>query len=246
VCGRIKAQLLEEFNLHTIIRLPNGVFAPYTSIPTNLLFFDRSGPTKDIWYYEQPLPEGRKNYTKTQPMQFEEFAPCLEWWKKRAENGQAWKVKAQDVLKYDEKGALLSVNRGAHGTSRRHPNLAMNPTLDDSIGIQLYERMVLIRKAEEKLGRLFAEGSIPGFVHLSIGQEAVLEGRETDGARAVGRQRRGLDDLRRRRDRNDGSGARHRGQRGRGDGDDTTESNEFCTEPGHVPPLSVRADANSL
>ena len=75
VCARIKEELLKEFNLHTIVRLPNGVFAPYTSIPTNLLFFDRSGPTKEVWYYEHPLPEGRKNYTKTQPIQFEEFAP---------------------------------------------------------------------------------------------------------------------------------------------------------------------------
>ena len=64
VCARIKEELLKEFNLHTIVRLPNGVFAPYTSIPTNLLFFDRSGPTREVWYYEQPLPEGRKNYTK--------------------------------------------------------------------------------------------------------------------------------------------------------------------------------------
>ena len=79
----IKEELLKEFNLHTIVRLPNGVFAPYTSIPTNLLFFDRSGPTKEIWYYELPLPEGRKNYTKTKPMQFEEFADCLAWWKER-------------------------------------------------------------------------------------------------------------------------------------------------------------------
>ncbi|MGA2260647.1 MAG: class I SAM-dependent DNA methyltransferase [Acidobacteriota bacterium] len=110
VCARIKEELLKDFNLHTIVRLPNGVFAPYTSIPTNLLFFDRSGPTKDIWFYEQPLPEGRKNYTKTQPMQFEEFAPCLEWWNKRKESGSTWKVKAQDVLKYDEKGNLVSVN----------------------------------------------------------------------------------------------------------------------------------------
>ena len=95
VCARIKEELLKEFNLHTIVRLPNGVFAPYTSIPTNLLFFDRSGPTKEIWYYEQPLPEGRKNYTKTQPLQFEEFAPCLEWWNKREANERAWKVQAE-------------------------------------------------------------------------------------------------------------------------------------------------------
>lgn len=98
VCARIKEELLKEFNLHTIVRLPNGVFAPYASIPTNLLFFDRSGPTKNVWYYEQPLPEGRKNYTKTMPLQFEEFAPCLAWWKKRKENDQAWKVPAAEIL----------------------------------------------------------------------------------------------------------------------------------------------------
>ena len=78
VCARIKEELLKEFNLHTIVRLPDGVFAPYTGIPTNILFFDRSGPTKDVWYYEQPLPEGRKNYTKTQPMQFDEFKDCMD------------------------------------------------------------------------------------------------------------------------------------------------------------------------
>lgn len=110
VCARIKEDLLKEFNLHTIVRLPNGVFAPYTAIPTNLLFFDRSGPTKDIWYYEQPLPEGRKTYTKTQPMRFEEFEECLNWWKKREENDRAWKVEAADLLKCDDQGALLSVN----------------------------------------------------------------------------------------------------------------------------------------
>jgi type I restriction enzyme M protein len=98
VCARIKEELLKDFNLHTIVRLPNGVFAPYTSIPTNLLFFDRSGPTKEVWYYEHPLPEGRKNYTKTRPLQFEEFAPCIAWWKKREENDRAWKVPAADIL----------------------------------------------------------------------------------------------------------------------------------------------------
>jgi type I restriction enzyme M protein len=98
VCARIKEELLKEFNLHTIVRLPNGVFAPYTSIPTNLLFFDRSGVTKDIWYYEHPLPEGRKTYTKTQPIQFEEFSDCVAWWKDRKETDRAWKVAAADVL----------------------------------------------------------------------------------------------------------------------------------------------------
>ena len=99
VAARIKEELLKEFNLHTIVRLPNGVFAPYTSIPTNLLFFDRSGPTKEVWYYELPLPEGRKNYTKTKPMQFEEFADCLAWWKERAEGERAWRVPAEQIAK---------------------------------------------------------------------------------------------------------------------------------------------------
>jgi type I restriction enzyme M protein len=98
VCARIKEELLKEFNLHTVVRLPNGVFAPYTSIPTNILFFDRSGPTKEVWYYEHPLPEGRKNYTKTQPMQFDEFKGCMAWWGKREENDQAWKVSVKELL----------------------------------------------------------------------------------------------------------------------------------------------------
>jgi type I restriction enzyme M protein len=98
VCARIKEELLKEFNLHTIVRLPNGVFAPYTAIPTNLLFFDRSGRTEEVWYYEHPLPEGRKNYTKTGPIQFEEFTPCIKWWNKREETERAWKVPAGDLL----------------------------------------------------------------------------------------------------------------------------------------------------
>lgn len=98
VCARIKKELLEDFNLHTIVRLPNGVFSPYTGIPTNLLFFERGGPTKEIWYYEIPMPEGRKQYNKTQPMQFEEFAPVIGWWKDRKENAQAWKVPAAKVI----------------------------------------------------------------------------------------------------------------------------------------------------
>jgi len=98
ICARIKEELLKEFNLHTIVRLPTGVFAPYTGIATNVLFFDRSGPTEDVWYYEQPLPEGRKNYTKTQPLQFDEFANCMSWWGKRNEDNRAWKVPARDLL----------------------------------------------------------------------------------------------------------------------------------------------------
>lgn len=112
VCARIKEELLKDFNLHTIVRLPNGVFAPYTPIPTNLLFFDRSGPTKEIWYYELPLPEGRKSYSKTKPLQFDDFPDCIKWFqaKRRKENDHAWRVSVADVLTYDESGTLVACN----------------------------------------------------------------------------------------------------------------------------------------
>jgi hypothetical protein len=92
IAARVKEDLLLNYNLHTVVRLPNGVFAPYTSIPTNLLFFDRSGATEEIWYYELPPPAGRKNYSKTVPMQYEEFGDCLAWWNDRVENDRAWRV----------------------------------------------------------------------------------------------------------------------------------------------------------
>jgi type I restriction enzyme M protein len=110
VCARVKAELLTHYNLHTIVRLPNGVFSPYTSIPTNLLFFDRSGPTQAIWYYELPLPEGRKGYTKTRPIQFDAFAACIAWWNEREENEHAWRTPVADVLRRDAEGNLLSAN----------------------------------------------------------------------------------------------------------------------------------------
>lgn len=101
---RIKEKWLEECNLHTIVRLPNGVFNPYTAIKTNLLFFTKGSPTKDIWFYEHPYPEGVKSYNKTKPMRVEEFAPEEKWWgkekgifKDRVENEYAWKVNIKDI-----------------------------------------------------------------------------------------------------------------------------------------------------
>lgn len=98
VCTRIKEELLNEFNLHTVVRLPKGVFAPYADIPTNILFFDRSLAARQIWFYEQPLPEGRKSYTKTNAIKYEEFADCLKWWRQRKENEYAWKVPVDELL----------------------------------------------------------------------------------------------------------------------------------------------------
>lgn len=94
---RIKQQLLADCNLHTVVRLPDGVFAPYTDIPSNLLFFEKSGRTKEVWFYEIPPPDGRKKYSKTKPMRFEEFANCQSWWSQREENERAWRVPVADL-----------------------------------------------------------------------------------------------------------------------------------------------------
>lgn len=103
---KIKKLLLEECNLHTIVRLPNGVFSPYTGIKTNILFFTKGEPTKNIWFYEHPYPEGVKNYNKTKPMKFSEFKTEIAWWgkeedgfKTRTETEQAWKVSITEIKK---------------------------------------------------------------------------------------------------------------------------------------------------
>ena len=93
---------MEDCNLHTIVRLPNSVFRPYASIGTNLLFFEKGGPTKDIWFYEQRVPEGQKAYSMTRPIQFEHFQGCINWWggsrrAGRVETPQAWKMTADEV-----------------------------------------------------------------------------------------------------------------------------------------------------
>jgi type I restriction enzyme M protein len=81
----IKKKLLEEFNLHTVVRLPHSVFAPYTSITTNILFFDKTHPTEETWFYRLDMPEGYKNFSKTKPMKLEHFQPALDWWDNREE-----------------------------------------------------------------------------------------------------------------------------------------------------------------
>ena len=81
----IKKKLLSEYNLHTIIRMPHSVFAPYTSITTNILFFDKTKPTKEIWFYRLDMPENYKNFSKTKPMKLEHFEDAIKWWKNREE-----------------------------------------------------------------------------------------------------------------------------------------------------------------
>lgn len=117
---RIKERLLTECDLHTIVRLPKGVFAPYTSIKTNVLFFEKGGPTTEVWYYEHPYPEGYKSYSKTKPMRIEEFAPEKAWWDNRVESEFAWKVSLDDIR---ERGFNLDIsNPNAPGTTHEDPD----------------------------------------------------------------------------------------------------------------------------
>ncbi len=99
---RLKEHLLEECNLHTIVRLPNSVFKPYASIGTNLLFFEKGTPTREIWYWEHRVPEGQKSYSMTKPIRLEHLNDCIEWWggperQGRQEGERAWKVTAEEV-----------------------------------------------------------------------------------------------------------------------------------------------------
>ncbi len=118
---RLKEALLEECNLHTIVRLPNSVFKPYASIGTNLLFFEKSTPTTDIWFYEHQVPAGQKAYSMTRPIRVEHLAGCAEWWggptrQGRAETPQAWKVTVEDIT---ARGYNLDI-KNPHSTADDH------------------------------------------------------------------------------------------------------------------------------
>jgi len=103
---RIRQHLLESCNLHTIVRLPNSVFQPYASVATNLLFFTKGTPTKEIWYWEHRLPEGVKSYSKTKPIQKGEFESLKKWWPKRKGSEQAWKIPLKTL---EENGYNLDI-----------------------------------------------------------------------------------------------------------------------------------------
>jgi type I restriction enzyme M protein len=135
VGGRIKKQLLDECNLHTVVRLPDGAFAPYTDIPSNLLFFDKTGRTKEVWFYELPPPEGRKKYSKTKPIRYEEFADCQAWWRKRSGNERAWRVPIADI---EANGYNLDVRN-----PNRPDDLAHRPPADLLAELITTEREIL-------------------------------------------------------------------------------------------------------
>ncbi|GAB4073132.1 type I restriction-modification system subunit M [Barrientosiimonas marina] len=125
--ARIKEKLLNEFNLHTIVRLPHNVFSPYTGIRTNILFFQKGQPTEEIWYYEHPYPEGQKSYSKTKPIRIEEFEPEKAWWHNREENRYAWKVSAEEIKKRN------------YNLDIKNPYVAEEDQLDPEEALKQYE-----------------------------------------------------------------------------------------------------------
>jgi type I restriction enzyme M protein len=126
---RIKEKLLTECNLHTIVRLPNGVFAPYTGIKTNLLFFEKGKPTQEIWYYEHTYPEGVKSYNKTKPIRIEEFEPEKAWWTNRTETDHAWRVPVEQVI------------ANGYNIDIKNPNVAPDDLGDPAELLREYERI---------------------------------------------------------------------------------------------------------
>jgi len=116
VATRIKETLLQRCNLHTIVRLPNGVFAPYTGIKTNLLFLQKGKPTKEVWYFEHPYPPGIKSYNKTKPINIKEFDLEKNWWNNRTENEYAWKVTAEEIK---QRNYNLDI-KNPHATDEQH------------------------------------------------------------------------------------------------------------------------------
>ena len=138
---RLKEKLLNEFNLHTIIRLPGSVFAPYTSISTNILFFDYNQTgTEDIWYFEVPLPAGYKAFSKTKPMESKHFDMVREWWDNRVESEYSWKVTKEDVVK---KGYNLDI---------KNPNKPVSVVHDPATLLEHYHQTCAqIKSIQENL-----------------------------------------------------------------------------------------------
>ncbi|GAC1593065.1 MAG: type I restriction-modification system subunit M [Ginsengibacter sp.] len=145
VATRIKEKLLQDCNLHTIVRLPNGVFAPYTGIKTNLLFFTKGEPTKEVWYFEHPYPDGVKNYNKTKPINLKEFDLERNWWNKREENQYAWKVSVEELKKRNYNFDV----KNPHATEEEHQYTSNE--LIDLLGQSFQKSNTLLEKIKDEL-----------------------------------------------------------------------------------------------
>ncbi|MGL5982968.1 MAG: N-6 DNA methylase [Cetobacterium sp.] len=147
VKNSIKKRLIEEFNLHTIIRLPNGVFSPYTNISTNILFFDKpkdkiegESVTKDIWFFEHPYPNGYKTYSKTKPIRHSEFELEKNWWNNREETENTWKVSASEIAEKN------------YNLDRKNPNKVEEELESPEVYLEKYNQNINeIKLIKEKL-----------------------------------------------------------------------------------------------
>ena len=151
VAGRIIKQLLTDFNVHTIVRLGDGVFAPYTDIPSNLIFFDTKQQTDKIWFYEISVPEEKKKYSKSKPLRIEEFENLKKWWVKRKENESAWSVKVSDVINEGEKGSI-SINLDLKNPNKKDLYIGLNAIeISNDIYFQISENLKLIKEIKEEI-----------------------------------------------------------------------------------------------
>lgn len=123
---RVRQKLLEDCNVHTIVRLPQSVFAPYATVNTNLIFFEKGKPTKEIWYYEHTLPKGQKAYSKTKPIRIEEFDPIKAWWNNRTENENAWKVPIKTVIERNYDLDIKNPNKVVEEVSYNREEIIQN------------------------------------------------------------------------------------------------------------------------
>jgi type I restriction enzyme M protein len=134
---RVRQKLLEDCDLHTIIRLPNSVFKPYAMVATNLLFFEKGKPTREIWYYEHRLPEGQKSYSKTKPIKLEEFAPIRQWWNDRKESEICWKVDMKtikhDNYDLDIKNPISQINEINYNSKQLLTEIESNIKIQDEL-----------------------------------------------------------------------------------------------------------------
>ncbi len=119
VATKVKEKLLKECNVHTIVRLPQGVFNPYAGVNTNLVFFEKGNSTKEVWYYQLPLPEGMKQYTKNRGITHDEFDIVRKWWKKRTETDNAWRVSINEI---EDRGYNLDLKNPNGNSKVNHKN----------------------------------------------------------------------------------------------------------------------------
>ena len=138
---RIREEFLTQCNVHTIVRLPNSVFQPYASVAKNLLFFTKGEPTKEIWYWEHKLPEGQKSYSKTKPIQKSEFVSLKEWWSKRTDGEQAWRVPVEKIAEsgwnLDIKNPFVKEEEVTHTTAELLNKLSVSFKKSDELLAEL-------------------------------------------------------------------------------------------------------------